>query len=249
MSKIKFIASTNEVFSDFPHPQPSNQFTPKWYKEMPSLIGNEKKIYENRNGNLTLKRCVPFRDSMFAGYMIPLPFDIYVTKQNKKIVVNCSYFGDFIMVDEHQLEQYFMYPIPEGYDVVALKWNNPWIIKTPRNWSTLFVNPIHHDVPFYTLSGLVDTDKHPVPVALPFFIKKDFEGIIEKGTPIVQCIPIKRKNFVGYVVDKMDSLWSSWRKTTTQAFDRYRDNYHTIKSYKMIENKEAKCPFSIFFKK
>lgn len=251
MSKIKFIASTKEVFNDFDSPKPSSKFSPNWYKNMPSFYNysqTEEKfnIAKNGNPNVTLKRCIPFRDSMHSGYMIPTPFDCYFTKNNNQIVINCSYQGEFKFVHEHDIEQYFMYPIPDGYDVVLLKWNNPWIIKTPKGWSTLFVSPMHHDLPFITLSGLVDTDKHPVPIAFPFFIKKDFQGVIPKGTPFVQCIPHKRENFTAYVYDKIDSLFSAWIKTSTQALDRYKDYFHSPKNYK-VENVK-KCPFSNIFR-
>jgi hypothetical protein len=47
------------------------------------------------------------------------------------------------------------------------------------------------DLPFYTLSGIVDSDNYMGEGKVPFFIKKDFTGIIPAGTPIVQIIPIK----------------------------------------------------------
>ena len=47
-------------------------------------------------------------------------------------------------------------------------------------------------MPFHSFSGIVDTDKHPVPVNFPFVVKKDFEGVIPAGTPIAQFIFLKR---------------------------------------------------------
>jgi hypothetical protein len=254
MSKIKFIAFNKEVFDDFDPPQPSSKVSPSWYKEMPAFYNynqteDQRKIGSNGNPNLTLKRCVPFRDAMHCGYMLTTPFDCYFTKNNNKILINQSYEGEFVLVHEHTIEQYFMYPIPEGYEIALLKWNNPWIIQTQKGWSTMFVSPMHHDLPFYTLSGLVDTDKHPAPIAFPFFIKKNFSGFIPKGTPYVQCIPIKREKNTAYISHKIDSLYYKWRKATTQALDRYKDYFHTPKQYKIVNNQtESKCPFSKFFK-
>lgn len=247
MSKINFIAFNDEVFRDFTPPKPSSSFPPNWYKDMPNFYNYEKtedqkKIGSNGNPNVTVKKCVPFRDSMFCGYMITTPFDCYFGRKNNKLIVNCSYEGEFQLIHEHDIEQYFMYPIPEGYDAALLKWNNPWIVQTPRGWSTLFVSPMHQDLPFYSLSGLVDTDKHPAPIAFPFFIKKDFVGFLPKGTPFIQCIPIKRQNFVARITTKFDGFYYKWRKATTQALDRYKDYFHTPKSYKTIS--QSKCPFS-----
>lgn len=248
MAKIKFLALNEEVLNDFPYPQPSNKFVPDWYNKMPSFTTNEKIISDEGNINGTLKLCIPFRDAMLSGYMIPLPFDVYIKRIGKELKINSSYKGHFQLVYDHLPEQFFMYPIPDGYEYVALKWNNPWMIKTPRGWSTLFTTPIHHDLPFKNLEGIVDTDKHPLPVAIVFFIKKDFEGIIKKGTPIVQCIPIKRQNFVGYIGQMTDMLLYKWRKVSTQVMNRYRDHFHSPKSFKM-EQTESKCPFAKLFKK
>jgi hypothetical protein len=52
-----------------------------------------------------------------------------------------------------------------------------------------------YDLPFITLTGVVDSDIAMSPGNLPFFIKKDFEGIIPKGTPIVQIFPFKRDDW------------------------------------------------------
>jgi hypothetical protein len=87
-------------------------------------------------------------------------------------------------------------PLPEGYDRDALKWSVPWSIKTPPGYSLLFTHPLNRfDLPFYTMSGIVDTDTYEIPVNLPFVIKEGFMGKIEKGTPLAQVIPIKRENW------------------------------------------------------
>jgi hypothetical protein len=40
-----------------------------------------------------------------------------------------------------------------------------------------------------------------MPVNLPFLLKDNFEGLIPKGTPIAQIIPIKRDNWNSEVKD------------------------------------------------
>ena len=42
---------------------------------------------------------------------------------------------------------------------------------------------------------MVDTDKYPIPVHFPFLLKKNFEGLIKQGTPIIQVIPFKRESW------------------------------------------------------
>jgi hypothetical protein len=44
-------------------------------------------------------------------------------------------------------------------------------------------------------SGIMDTDMWKHAGRIPFFIRKDFEGIIPKGTPFAQIIPISRDDW------------------------------------------------------
>jgi hypothetical protein len=41
----------------------------------------------------------------------------------------------------------------------------------------------------------VDSDIWGLPVFFSFFLKRGFEGVIEKGTPLFQMIPIKREDW------------------------------------------------------
>jgi hypothetical protein len=52
-----------------------------------------------------------------------------------------------------------------------------------------------HDLPFITMSGIVESDIWGLPVFTAFFLKRGFQGIIKKGTPLFQMIPFKRDNW------------------------------------------------------
>jgi hypothetical protein len=113
------------------------------------------------------------------------------------------YGGDKI-VSTHLKEQISLDMVPKGYSTQPYKFNSKWSIKTPKGYSALFVHPLNRgDLPFYTLSGFVDTDDYNVPVNFPFLIREDFEGIIPMGTPIAQVIPIKRESWT-HEVNKFD---------------------------------------------
>jgi hypothetical protein len=57
----------------------------------------------------------------------------------------------------------------------------------------LLTHPLNReDLPFHVTSGIIDSDVFFNAGNIPFFIKEDFEGVIPKGTPIAQLIPIKR---------------------------------------------------------
>jgi hypothetical protein len=59
------------------------------------------------------------------------------------------------------------------------------------------------------MAGIVDSDKYHGAGNIPFFLKEEFEGLIPKGTPYAQIIPIKRAEWttvfdpalVGYAVN------------------------------------------------
>jgi hypothetical protein len=86
------------------------------------------------------------------------------------------------------------------------------------------------DLPFQTLSAIVDTDKHDVPTHFPFFMKHGFEGKIPVGTPIVQIIPFKRQEWKS-VTDDYDKDSAAMFKETILVEDNYKKNTWEKKSY------------------
>jgi hypothetical protein len=63
-----------------------------------------------------------------------------------------------------------------------------------------------YDLPFYTMSGIVESDVWGLPVFTAFFLKRNFIGIIPKGTPIFQIIPFKRDSWELEEVETNDEL-------------------------------------------
>jgi hypothetical protein len=177
--------------------QAAKESVPDWYRKFSrERVKSGAPLLPDGGVNRTVKACVPFLDALTAGYTITLPYDIFVTK-DAAYEFSINWNSDYSMVESHPLGQIPKEMIPSEYESAAFKWCNPWVIKTPPGWSTLFVHPLNQlTLPFYTLSGLVDTDTYNVaPVNLPFLLKKDFEGVIRSGTPIAQAIPIKRDSW------------------------------------------------------
>lgn len=193
MKKIEFILSIPEYQGWVEKPYPAVKNLPSWYKDMSIHHSNPVTEYE-KSERMTIKRCVPVRDSISAGYFIPLPYDIEVTYD----AINNSYFYQWRVdkisaVSPHYSEQTFGMDIPLGFDINnPMKLNSPWIIKTPKNYSCMFMTPQLRDLPFYCVPAIVDTDIFNLPINFPFFIKNKFSGIIEKGTPFIQVVPFKR---------------------------------------------------------
>jgi hypothetical protein len=236
MSKnIEFIATGESTFLAFDKPVPIEKVLPQWYKSQGKYSGGNKMVLaSNGNPNHTIKACMPVFDMMTAGYVISLPADVYFSRDENNSI-NSSWSTDLIkLIESHPVDQYDKFKIPDGYDPVALKIVQPWIIKTPPGYSCLFIQPSYIDEsPFMMLPAIVDTDKHPLPVNFPFFIKKDFEGIVEHGTPIIQIIPFRREDWTHTTsFDDNNNAEKAWQIAKKRLLNRYKTFYRTKKNWK-----------------
>jgi len=238
MKKIKFIPINEETESVIESPRPASQVIPDWYKKTkPNIVNNGISIMPNSGkisvgSNLTIKRCVPFLDAMTTGYVVELAADVIFVDPNEYAGNRVIWGANQDVVALHTPEQLGEMKMPEGFGEVW-KWLFPFQVKTPPGYSVMFMHPIHvYDLPFLTITGVVDTDKYDVPTNFPFFVKKNFMGKIPKGTPICQIFPFKRES------------WSSERKPVdskmvyrlnniTSVLDRaYKVKYWSRKSYR-----------------
>jgi hypothetical protein len=88
------------------------------------------------------------------------------------------------------------------------------------------------DLPFISVNGVVDTDKYNLNVQFPFFIKDNFTGIIEKGTPIVQIIPIKRESWAREVKPYDQNANIKLEKFLSTIKRSYKNNFWVKKDYR-----------------
>lgn len=184
---ITFISDKPQL--DILKPAPASRFVPEWYRTMPGVV----------DGIETVKKCIPVLDTLNLGYMIPLPADVMYEPESKQVFSNAI----FPLNSDHLAVQTEQVVISEEFDPQPHKWINSWYIKTPKGYSTLFVHPMNRmDLPFYSFSGVVDTDKHPMIINFPFVIKSDFTGVIPAGTPIIQAIPFKRDSWDSKIIDE-----------------------------------------------
>ena len=226
-----------EPFEEFAHhilesPKPAKEYVPKWYKDLDrNRTLNKHHMLPDLSSNLTVKACVPFLDALVTGYMITTPCDILAVKDpSYPSRLNWSY--EFPIVETHKESQVKGMPMAKEFDPVPYKWNSPWLIRTPKDYSVLFTHPLNHfDLPFHTLSGIVDTDSYTMPVNFPFLLRDDFEGIIPKGTPIAQVIPIKRDSWASKKLpysEKSKFMLDDLRSTITKA---YKERFWNRKEY------------------
>lgn len=242
------IVFTNTSGYDLEQPQPASKHIPKWYKDMDSHLGGVKKPDGNGGTKATIKRCMPVFDAITAGYIITLPADVWVSikvyepqdKETGKPIENLpvkkqQYFewANFSLVTFHPVEQAPEHPSRNEHPYP--KWMNPWSVKTPKGYSSLFVQPMHREAPFTIFPGVVDTDEYFAPVNFPMVINDpDFEGLIPKGTPIAQVIPFKRESWeLQLGGDKeIQENRRLMHKLESKFFDRYKSMFRATKEYK-----------------
>jgi hypothetical protein len=212
-------------------PKPASKFIPDWYKNLESYI-NGKKIPTGEGGSaVTAKRCMPIFDAMTAGYIIFSPADVYVSQRDGQPYYE---WAQFDLIHFHPKEQAPDHPARKGLEAFP-KWVNHWAIKTPKGYSTMFVQPFHRESVFTILPGVVDTDTYTASVNFPFTLNDPkFEGIIPAGTPIAQVIPFKRENWeMSFGGDKeINENNKIMIQLQTRFFDRYKNMFRQQKEYK-----------------
>lgn len=233
---MEFSTSQDLEMDVIPDLSTAKSYIPDWYKDIKP--NNNKKIQFDQNNNLiqNVKNCVPFFDAITSGYMVELHCDVHFEiKPNDSEGRHYARWGvakpEPLDIRNPELNKNF--PIPVGCEPTHYVWNMRYNIKTPKGYSLLITHPMNRfDLPFLTLSGIVDSDDVMGVGWTPFFLKKDFEGVIEKGTPIMQIIPFKRDS---WEVQKNAEVFYEARKHGLRAnnsfFDYYKKNQWKKKYY------------------
>ena len=251
---IKFSVHEN-FFGAFSPPVPAKKAIPDWYKKMQKASTAHNGIFKEGktlNGmyhdigsnnvipDQTIKTCIPVRDVLTSGYLILLPCDVFITIRDYRVFAanrTGHDFPDFI-VESHPLQQISKSPLESNIETKnndVFKFMNPWLITTPKGYSTFFTQPYYHELPFEILSGIVDTDRFPMRVNFPFMWKNQGESadlVLKKGTPIAQVHPFKRESWE-MSVDKYSDQSEQRNAMNHQSMfqDFYRKLFHVKKTY------------------
>lgn len=179
-----------------PEPKKASQALPDWVKKMPSNAHSEVKGEDVP----TVKRCPPFLDAVREGIVFPLATDLHVKDgelswdwdlPEVKGAMNLE-----SPISVHVPEQLTGVPFRIDREQFAIKFNNFWTVEAPPGISLLFSHPFNReDLPFRTLTGLVDVDAFTRGfVHFPgLWVDPEFEGTLPAGTPVAQAVPIRRE--------------------------------------------------------
>ena len=246
---IEFSTHEDYFYSKEDYPIPAKLNIPEWYKKLEHTVLNK-----------TVKGCMPFLDSLTAGYLLKMPQDLYLRHNVDNKKENGEDFKDSFQtfglhhhqqllyaksinlnsgIDTHSMQQLEGSPlIQKNKNLPFYKILNPWKIKTPKGYSCLFVPPLNNsDDRFSIIPAIVDTDEHPLEINFPIVVNGDkypvLEDIIKKGTPYVQIIPFKRNSWkMSFKPLKQKEIQNSKLFYGLKIFNIYKEKYWKKKSWK-----------------
>jgi hypothetical protein len=233
MKKIQFIPKDLLTEKIIDPPKPASMFVPKWFKALSPYIDEDVKSHRSkrRRVNLTAKTCMPLFDSISAGYMITLPCDVNFVDRNV-YGHRANWEVSWNVVSSHGKEQVQGINLPDIYEETPLKFEAMWRVRPPKGYSLLYTHPFYHyDLPFFTATGIVDADVYDSAINLPFFIRKDFFGVLEKGTPIAQIIPIKRESWSSELLEYDPDYQFAIDNIKLKVFRSYKKRFWNRKQY------------------
>jgi len=209
---------------------PAKAHVPEWYKKIPKWENNE--IFTIEGGfQETIKHCMPFLDCLTTGYMIVLSHDIYVKNNNGLPYLSWKK-AEFPPTWRKEVSDLNLVPV--GHSSLEYLWHPSVSNVVPLGYSALYTHPLNrYDLPFTTLSGIIDgglvTDSTG---NIPFYIKKDFEGLIPQGTPIIQIIPFLQQNWISKKISGLVKKGQINNKSSSSVLSGwYKKTFWTRKNY------------------
>lgn len=236
MKKILFHPVASDVVNNATPPLPAKETLPGWYKDLPQFYGGKPDI-KNGMANLTVKACMPFYDAMISGY-------VQTAWQDMSFEFKLEENGDETVVYNSPANP-AAFSIRDGDPAIKLS-NNfypfefvlhpPYYPQVPKGWSILLTQPLNSfNSPLQFTSGIMDSDQftHSASGNLPFYVRRGFNGIVPKGTPLFQMIPIKRESWKHELKDfDKDTQDKVMNPIYNKFWGGYRHNYWSKKTFR-----------------
>jgi len=189
----------------------SARSVPQWFKEIP-------RVFKNNDGENvpTAKHCFPFIEAFTTGYLLLTPEDYVVSRvEDGKATIS----SETTIIPERNPKTIGDMPSPSGYRKESFSWPYSFGIDIPTDCSIIFTQPFNRfELPFITITGIIDGPYVFSPGYLGFYIREDFEGVIPMGTPYAQVIPIKKQDFT------MESKTGILDNQLTEFIDPFQDD-------------------------
>jgi hypothetical protein len=194
--KIKFFPRINAT----KHKSLVKNNIPEWYKDIPKYFGgtsdwSDLNLFNYNGGDGTdqsVKGCGPYFTALTTGYFMNWPTDVKISIDESGIP-SVDYNEEEATISTVKNMEH---PVPHGFHPVCFTLKMPFGLRTPEGYSALVTFPLNRDdLPFRTPSAIQHADIITSAVNILFFVQRDFEGVIKKGTPFVQIIPFKRDSW------------------------------------------------------
>jgi hypothetical protein len=201
MRKLSWISNKTWLNKDsISAPSPIINTIPEWFRKADRFAKNEQtgEYWEmpRLGGKVpTWKACPAIMDVMGTGYTLKTPCDL-------EFFINDRGHIDVKVLDPSHIDFISYRPpmpqfqVPMGYDEHHFAWYSDWGLRLPEGYSALYISPQNRfELPFLTVSGIIDADKVNFPGTIPVFFIKGWTGILPAGTPYFQMIPFKREDW------------------------------------------------------
>ena len=187
-----------DLIDHLPVPLPAAECLPGWLRTSPSVVTSDQLGGEELR---TVKHCMPFLDAMSTGIVLRLPCAIVAGDDG------LSWDWDVPVPDDlgippsplgfHLADQLTGSTLKPRPDQPAIKFINHWALETPPGCSLLLTHPFgREDLPFRTLTGLVDTDRFTLGHVHAPAVWTDpaWRGTLDRGTPFAQAVLVPRSH-------------------------------------------------------
>jgi len=178
-----------------PPPLLARDALPDWLRKMAPRAESELHGRAIR----TVKQCPPFVDAMAHGFMVLLPCDVVVEggrfSWNWALPPPATPQHPRAPLSFHVPAQLEGTPMHDPRRA-AIKFNSFWTIELDPGWSLFCTHPVNReDLPFRTLSGVVDADRFSdAGINFPaLWTDPGFEGTLARGTPVAQLFAVPRE--------------------------------------------------------
>jgi hypothetical protein len=225
-----------ELEGVLPAPIAAARGLPGWLKAMPGTAPDPETGMEVR----TLKHCPPLIDAMGLGFLMLLPVDV-------RVEPGPSFAWDWsppvTALDGLARSPLSFHVAAQGEGAPLnlpgrrfLKFLNYWTTATEPGVSLLVTHPLNRpDLPFTTLSGVVDTDTYGAGlIHFPALWRDDaFAGTLARGTPVAQLVPFRRERreaMVGTLDPGQQQATDRIRRALDEETGVYRRHYRARRS-------------------
>lgn len=220
-----------------PEPEPAHNELPSWYENAP--LEKDGGVERTEIDNSTVRACVPFFEALTTGWIIKTPADIQLEVTPNRV----EYEWDF----DRELLTHFTLDImgPEYPDHHPIfKFIGFWSVEAPEGTSALFTAPMNrrHDL-FEAYSGIVNIDDYGGWIhQIVRWKAGEWKGVIPKGTPIVQMIPmmdgaIINEASIETMTEEEELERKKYRLNMNSNQRHYRENiWRSIKGARNKEN-------------